>query len=260
MQISFVIPAFNEAANIGSCLESIFRELATTRCSFEVVVVDNASTDDTAKVAEGYPGVRVIREPRKGITFARQAGFAASHGDLVANIDADTLLTPGWLGTVEREFARDPALVCLSGPQRYRDVSGWVRAATRLFYAMAFLAYLVARFVLRAGSMVQGGNFVCRRSALESIGGFDTSIQFYGEDTDIARRLHRVGRVKFTFSLPIFASGRRLAGEGVCATGIRYAVNYLWVTASGRPFTRSSRDLRPLPELNAAGEKTTVAR
>jgi hypothetical protein len=86
---------------------------------------------------------------------------------------------------------------------------------------------------------------VCRRTALQQIGGFDTSIEFYGEDTDIAQRLHRVGRVKFTLRLPITASPRRLLGEGLFTTGVRYAVNYFWVVVSGRPFTRVSRDIRP---------------
>jgi glycosyltransferase involved in cell wall biosynthesis len=246
MQISFVIPAYNEADNIGRCLASIFRELDGKRYSHEVIVVDNASTDGTADAAGKYPGVIVVREARKGITFARQAGFVRSRGDLVANIDADAALTPGWIDTTLREFARDPELVCLSGPQRYFDVPASTRVATRIFYCVSFLAYLANRFVVRAGSMVQGGNFVCRRRALEQIGGFDTAIQFYGEDTDIARRLYPVGRVKFTFALPILASGRRLVGEGVFMTGIRYVMNYLWIMACGRPFTKTSRDIRPV--------------
>jgi len=53
-------------------------------------------------------------------------------------------------------------------------------------------------------------------------GGFDTSITFYGEDTDVARRISRVGTVKWTFKLPMYTSGRRLAHDGVMRTGIRY--------------------------------------
>ncbi|HTX53816.1 MAG TPA: galactosyltransferase-related protein [Candidatus Baltobacteraceae bacterium] len=102
------------------------------------------------------------------------------------------------------------------------------------------------------GSMVQGGNFVCRRTALQQVGGFDTRIQFYGEDTDIAQRLHPLGKVKFTFGLPIYASGRRLVKEGVLMTGLRYSVNYVWVVVFGRPFTHVSRDIRP--ELTEEGE------
>ncbi len=207
--------------------------------------MDNASTDDTAAIVAGYPGAILVREPRKGITFARQAGLAASHGDLIANVDADTMLPPGWLARVYGEFAKDERLVCLSGPFVYYDAPRWVQVGTRLFYAVAFGSSLVARVIFRTGSIAQGGNFVCRRRALEAIGGFDTSIAFYGEDTDIARRLCRVGRVAFTFRLPIYASGRRLTAEGVIATGARYAVNYVWVLLFGRPFTRTSTDIRP---------------
>jgi glycosyltransferase involved in cell wall biosynthesis len=245
MKVSFVIPAYNEAANIGRCLESIRRELEAGRRESDVIVVDNASTDDTAAIARRYPGVIVVSESRKGITHARQAGLRASRGDLVANVDADTMLAPGWLETVVREFAADPRLVCLSGPFVYYDVPPSVRVWTRLFYAAGFVTYLVNRFVLRVGSMAQGGNFVCRRWALERIGGFDTAIDFYGEDTDIARRLHRAGRVRFTFRLPIYASARRIAAEGLIMTGARYALNYFWIILFRRPFTRGSTDIRP---------------
>jgi glycosyltransferase involved in cell wall biosynthesis len=245
MKLSFVIPAYNEAATIGRCLDSILRALQGQPGDSEIIVVDNGSTDDTAAIAGRYPGVTVVPEPRKGITFARQAGFVKSSGELVANLDADTRLTPGWLETVRRAFARDPRLVCLSGPFIYDDAPRAVRISARSFYGVAFLAYLVNRYLLRVGSLVQGGNFVCRRWALERIGGFDTTIQFYGEDADIARRLHRQGKVAFTFRLPIYASARRLAAEGLIATGARYALNYFWVLVAGRPFTRESTDIRP---------------
>jgi len=245
MKLSFVIPAYNEAANIGRCLDSIFRELRGKPYAYEVIVVDNASTDNTAEIAGKRAEVIIVREHRKGITFARQAGLARSSGDLIANVDADTMLTPGWLETVFREFNKDPGLVCLSGPQVYYDAPRSVQICSRLFYGVSFITYLVIRYVFRSGSMVQGGNFICRRAALEQAGGFDTTIQFYGEDTDVAKRMHRIGGVKFTFGLPICASGRRLTGEGMLITGIRYAVNYLWVIAFRKPFTRVSRDIRP---------------
>jgi glycosyltransferase involved in cell wall biosynthesis len=245
MKLSFVIPAYNEAATIGPCLASILKALEAQPGDSEIIVVDNGSTDDTAAIAGRYPGVTVVPEPRKGITFARQAGFAKSSGKLVANLDADTQLTPGWPETVRRAFARDPRLVCLSGPFIYYDAPRSVRVCARTFYGVAFLTYLVNRYLLRAGSLVQGGNFVCRRGALERIGGFDTTIQFYGEDADMARRLHQQGKVVFTFRLPIYASARRLAAEGLIATGARYALNYFWVLLVGRPFTQTSTDVRP---------------
>jgi len=73
MVLSFVVPAFNEEAYIGDCLESILQQTKQIQDSIEIIVVNNASTDRTREVALSYPGVRVVDEPRKGLTFARQA-------------------------------------------------------------------------------------------------------------------------------------------------------------------------------------------
>lgn len=244
MKLSFVIPAYNEARRLGACLESIMRELAHRDHDVEIIVVNNASTDDTKNVALRYPGVRVVDEPHKGIVWARARGFREATGDLVANVDADTTLPAGWIATVFREFEKDPRLVCLSGPYIYYDLSPFERFLIRAWYVVTYLLYLCTRFVLRISSTVQGGNFVVRKTMLEKAGGFDTTIDFYGEDTDIARRLHAIGPVKWTFALPMLTSGRRLAHEGLLATGIRYALNYFWVVATGRPYTTTSRDVR----------------
>ena len=244
MKLSFVIPAYNEEACLGDCLASILEEAGTGTYDVEIVVVNNASTDRTGQIARSHPGVRVVDEPRKGIVRARQAGYEAATGDLIANVDADNRLPRGWLAKVFREFAADEHLVGLSGPLVYWDLPRLVRLEVRLFYGIGYLTYLVNHFVLRTGGMLQGGNFVLRRSALAAIGGFDTTIDFYGEDTDVARRLQHAGRIKFTFGLPMYSSGRRMAREGTFATGFRYALNYLWVIIFKRPFTKASSDVR----------------
>jgi cellulose synthase/poly-beta-1,6-N-acetylglucosamine synthase-like glycosyltransferase len=244
LKISFVIPAYNEETIIGGCISSVLRELHGNPCDAEIIVVNNASTDHTAEIARAYPGVIVVNEPAKGIVLARRAGFGRATGDLIANIDADTMLTPGWVTRVLNEFERDPDLVCLSGPFVYHDLSVWARTLQKGFYGLAYVIYLLNRFVFNVNSMVQGGNFIFRKVAFERAGGFNTTIDFYGEDTDVARRLHRVGKVRFTFALPIYASGRRLAQEGVLLTGFRYAINYFWVSFSGKPLTKSSTDVR----------------
>jgi glycosyltransferase involved in cell wall biosynthesis len=87
MTLSIVIPAFNEEKYIGDCLKSCLKFApANLR---EIIVVDNASTDRTAEVARGYgPLVRVVSQPKKGLTHARQAGFEAAQGDIMMSIDA----------------------------------------------------------------------------------------------------------------------------------------------------------------------------
>jgi len=244
MRLSFVIPAYNEESYLPACLESILEQTRDLDGAVEIIVVNNASTDRTREVALRYPGVTVVDELRKGLPFARQAGFAACTGELVANVDSDSRLTPGWVKQVLATFAEEDKLVALSGPVVYYDLSASQLLSVQLFYLLAFILYVLNRYVLRAGSMVQGGNFVLRAKALASIGGFNTAIPFYGEDTDIARRLNRVGKVKFTFQLKMFSSARRLKKEGMLTIGARYTINYLWTTFRKRPFTEEYLDIR----------------
>lgn len=245
MKISFVIPAYNEEKIIPKCLESIKRALSEGTYDAEIIVVNNASTDRTKEVASRIEGVRVVDEPHKGLTWARQAGYNASSGDIIANVDSDTMLTHEWLPTVMKEFGKNPKLVALSGPFIYYDLPSFVRALVKIFYAFGYVLYFINQRILHAGAMLQGGNFVVRRTALEKIGGYDTSIAFYGEDTDVAKRISKVGFVKWTFRLPILASGRRLQQEGVIRMGTRYAINFFWTTYKGVPFTKEYTDVRP---------------
>jgi glycosyltransferase involved in cell wall biosynthesis len=242
--ISFVVPAYNEEALLPRCLEAIAAEIARSDCTAEIVVVDNASTDRTREIALAAPGVRVVVEEERGLVPARRAGYRAARGTLVANVDADTIVPEGWLERTLAEFAADPDLVGLSGPYIYYDSPRKVRVAAACFYRCAFVAYLVVRFVMHAGSMMQGGNFVVRRDALERAGGFESEFRFYGEDTDLARRLSKVGAVKFSFRLVAFSSGRRFAGEGMVRVGLTYTANFFWATFRKRPFTEEWQDYR----------------
>ncbi|MDP2946111.1 MAG: galactosyltransferase-related protein, partial [bacterium] len=99
--------------------------------------------------------------------------------------------------------------------------------------------------IFRVGSMIQGGNFVVKRSALQKIGGYNSEFDFWGEDSDIARRLHSIGDVKFTFNLPIYASGRRIVAEGAPIIAWRYGINYFWTIFFKKPFTKTYLDVRP---------------
>jgi glycosyltransferase involved in cell wall biosynthesis len=246
MKLAFVIPAYNEEALIGKCLESVVAEVRRSGRPAGIIVVNNASTDRTGEIARGFEGVQVVDEPKKGLVNARDAGFAASAGyDLIANIDSDTIVPEGWLDTVYGEFEKDPKLVCLSGPYVYYDMSRWNRFLIGMFYGLTYLIYVVNRFILRVGSVVQGGNFVFKRAAWEQVGGYDRTIEFFGEDTDVAVRLSKVGGVKWTFALKMKTSGRRLEKEGVFRTAGTYTLNFFWVTFRGKPATKAYSDIRP---------------
>ena len=244
MKLAFVIPAYNEEALIGKCVESVLAEVKRSGRDCEVVVVNNNSVDRTAEIAAAA-GARVVDEKQKGIVSARDGGFRATTAELVANIDGDTIVTPGWLDIVFEEFEKDDRLVCLSGPYVYYDLNPWQRFLVGGFYGLTTLIYWINRYVLRVGSVVQGGNFVLKRDAWIRAGGFNREIKFYGEDTDVAVRLARQGKVKFTHRLKMKTSGRRLAEEGIIRTGLTYTLNFFWVTFAGKPATHEHTDIRP---------------
>jgi glycosyltransferase involved in cell wall biosynthesis len=237
MKISIIVPAYNEEKYIGDCLQSITE--ARTDDITEVIVIDNASTDNTAAIAKTFRGVRVVHEPQKGLTKARQRGLLEAKGDFVAYLDADTRMPPAWPFIVVKEFSRKPDMVCLSGPFHYYDLP-----ALQKIFAETLWALTAPPTYWLTGFMVLGANFIAKREALQKIGGFDTTISFYGEDTDIAWRLSKMGKVKFSMKFFIIGSGRRLLEEGLVRTFWRYAVNYRSMAFQHKPTTTQYKDIR----------------
>jgi len=110
--ISVVIPAWNDAEMLARCLAAVN---AQTRRPDEVVVVDNASTDDTADVAIAA-GATVVHEPLRGILSATSTGFDTASGDILARLDADSVPPADWLERVERVLCDAAAPAAVSGP------------------------------------------------------------------------------------------------------------------------------------------------
>lgn len=244
MKLSFVIPAYNEEKNIGDCVLSMIDEIERSGRDCEIIVVNNASTDSTKDVALKHKGVKVVDENRKGIVWARKAGFEASTGDLIANIDADNRLPKGWLNTVFAHFDKHGDLMALSGPLVYYDSSLYIRSMTKMFYVFGFAFDRLSKYTIGVSSLLQGGNFILHRDALHKIGGYDTSIEFYAEDSNIGKRVSKIGKVIWTFKLPMNSSGRRLQKEGLITMGIKYGLNYIWMAFAHKPFSKKYKDIR----------------
>lgn len=245
MKLSIVIPAYNEEKYIARCLQSVLAQIETLggKRDIEIIVVNNASVDRTAEIVSQFQGVLMVEESERGLTKARQAGFAASVGDLIANVDADSKLPEGWIEKVFSEFEKNEKLVALSGPFIY-DHSSWLsNFFVAFWYRVGQVTHFINQYVLKRGAMLQGGNFILRRSALEKIGGYDTTIDFWGEDTDIARRISMVGRVKFTFKLPMITSPRRFRKDGFIVAAWKYFINYVWVLFRGKPFLKEYEEV-----------------
>ncbi len=244
-KLSFIIPAHNEAAYIGRCLQSILAEIKLGQYNAEVIVINNTSTDKTRDIAQSFNDVKVVDEPRKGAVYARQTGFKVAVGDYIISIDADSRIPAGWVQTALQEFAEQKTLVAASGPVEYYDASPALNRAVRWFYIIGFGSYLVNRFVLQVGSILQGGAFIVKRSALEKIGHrYSANFEFWGDDIDLARRLCEIGDVKFTYKLKFATSGRRVIAEGPIIMGTRYSMNALSATFLKKPYTKHYIDVR----------------
>jgi glycosyltransferase involved in cell wall biosynthesis len=242
LRVSVLVCAHNEARYLAACLHSL---LAQSRIPDDILVINNASTDATRAVAEAVPGVRVVDEPRKGLVVAREAGRLAATGDLLVYVDADCRAPITWLERVERRFLADPDLIALSGPYRFYDWDRWGRLLIRAYdYTLAPATQFLVKYVLRMGTIFYGGNFAVRSHALARIGGFDTTIDFHGEDTNIGRRLFAIGRVSLFHDCYLYTSARRYIAMGKGAVFRLYVRNFTSEILRGRPKDTTHVDVR----------------
>ena len=242
LRLSVIVCAHNEAAYLAACLHSL---LAQSRIPDEILVVNNASTDATRAVAEAIPHVRVVDEPRKGLVVARETGRRMATGDVLVYVDADCRAPLTWLERIERRFHRDRDLIALSGPYRFYDWDWWGRLLIRAYdFTLAPATQLLVKYILRIGTIFYGGNFAARADALTRIGGFDTSIEFHGEDTNVGRRLFALGRVGLFHDCYLYTSARRYMAMGKGAVFRLYVRNFTSEILHHRPKDTTHLDVR----------------
>jgi glycosyltransferase involved in cell wall biosynthesis len=242
LTLSVIVCAHNEAGYLGACLHSL---LAQSRPPDEIIVVNNDSSDATGSVAAAIAGVRVVDEPRRGLVVARESGRRAAKGDILVYVDADCRAPFQWLEKIERRFLKRPSLLAMSAPYRFYDWHLRGRALIRAYdVTVAPLTQTLVKHVLRIGTVFYGGNFAVRRTALEEIGGFDTTIEFHGEDTNLGRRLHAVGRVELVGDCYLYTSARRYRAMGTWAVVRLYVRNFVSEVLHHRPKDTTHLDVR----------------
>lgn len=198
MRISVVIPAHNEEAFLPGALRAVLQQ---TLPAFEVIVVDNASTDRTREVAEDF-GVRVVSCPKKGVAYARQAGLLAARGEWVAMTDADSLPLPTWLNSLARHAK---GAVALYGPLRFYGVSSLEAA----FSEWGYRAFLNLMALLGKPNLAGANMMVWKEAALKA-GGFPPVEA--REDVLLGWKLKELGVVRYVPEALVLTSPRRLKG------------------------------------------------
>lgn len=102
--ISVIVPFFNEEKHIEKCVKGLLHQ-NYPKSSYEIILIDNNSTDNSLNIAKKYPSIKVIQEKRKGSYSARNSGMRIANGDIIAFTDSDCIPDPGWLQTIQSEMA-----------------------------------------------------------------------------------------------------------------------------------------------------------
>nr|WP_083977744.1 bifunctional polysaccharide deacetylase/glycosyltransferase family 2 protein [Herbidospora sakaeratensis] len=186
--VSVIVPAYNEAAGI----EATVRSLVATGYpgEVEIIVVDDGSTDGTADLAAGFPGVRVIRRPNGGKSAALNTGLAHASHELLIMLDGDTVFERATIGRLVRRLA-DPAVGAVSGNTKVGNRRGAIGRWQHIEYVIGFNLDRRAFELLDCMATVPGAVGAFRRSALEALGG--VSADTLAEDTDLTMALCRAG-------------------------------------------------------------------
>jgi len=242
MKISVIIPARNEEKYIESCIRSVKLQNFS---DYEIIVVDNGSTDKTAEIAKTL-GVRVVSEPKVGLPRAREKGREIANGDLLVYLDADMKIPPLYLSRIFEHFEKHGNAVAVSNPFFFYDGNWRINVLTRFFFKIFFPIYCKSLKVLTIPRVLFGANFAIRREALEKIGGFDNSLEFYGEDTDISKRISKEGDIDFISDLCTFTSARRYTEQGILKTTFVYFANYFFMLLFNRPISLPNFRLGPI--------------
>ena len=183
-RISVVVCTYNGGRTIRECLEGLRR---IEYPDYEVIVVDDGSTDGTATIVGEYP-VRLIRAQHRGLSNARNTGLAAATGDIVAYIDDDAYPDPHWLTYLAAAFLRTPH-AGVGGPNIPPPGDG--RIAECVANAPGNPVHVLLSD--REAEHIPGCNMAFRKTCLEAIGGFDPQFRTAGDDVDVCWRLQRLG-------------------------------------------------------------------
>ncbi len=183
--VSVVVCAYNAASTLDDCLTSL---QAVDYPRFEVIVVNDGSTDDTGAIARRYPGVRVVDVPNGGLSAARNIGMSEATGEIVAYTDADVRVDAQWLSYLVQPLLT-PDFVGSGGPNVVPADDPWVAQCV----ARAPGGPTQVLLDDRTAEHVPGCNMAFRREALLAVGGFNPVYLRAGDDVDICWRLQAKG-------------------------------------------------------------------
>lgn len=229
MDVSVVVPAYNEAARIGRALKALSAQEPD-----EIIVVDNNSTDRTAQIARKYAD-KVLRQKKQGIGHSRNLGAASANNSTVAFLDADCIPGPRWVESIEQGLHGNT--IGLVGPVLPQEQTLKHILASYLCWSVVSKTFLHLGY-----PSFHGGNCAYDQQIFLDLGGFRTDI-LPGEDVDMSLRFRKRGRLRFSQGMIVRASTRRFEKHGYSAEILRWA-RVFWKISTNQPWNYSYLPVR----------------
>lgn len=226
--ISVIIPAYNEELLLPRALRALKRQ--DYKKPFEIIVIDNASTDQTALIAQKN-GVRIIQESKKGYANALNRGFREAQGEIVCVTDADSITPRNWVSAIAQSFRLNPKAVAWGGNIELCDCREYLKKASRI----------VCRFNYH---LISGPSMAIKKEAFFKASKGKLMVNL-GAEIYLVKRLKKMGKVIFDPNTVVKASGRRLESDLPKAL-FTYFLNDLWLYLFDKPRYQNFTDVRTL--------------
>ncbi|MFC2091511.1 glycosyltransferase [Elusimicrobiota bacterium] len=181
MKFSIIIPAHNEEAYIGKCLDSIDRASVSFPEDVEIIVVINRCDDTTEDIAIAR-GARIVHEDAKNLAIIRNAGAKIASADIIVTIDADSLMSQETLTRID----------CALKSGKYIGGGAYIRPER---YSLGIWTTLIILRIILLLTGLTGGLYWCRKRDFDAVGGFNEKV-IMGEDLEFASRLKQYGKKK----------------------------------------------------------------
>lgn len=241
MKFSIIIPALNEASWIEKTLTAVLNQ---SYQDFEVIVVDNNCTDNTADIVQHFikkdPRVSLIACATPGILHARNCGLQVAKGEVIVQLDADNIPYRHWLARADRHFKK-ATVVALGGFYDYYDANLFFRYGSLI---VQFLTLPLGNFYVQKrkfGAFMIGGNAFIKKWVLDDMHGYDTHHTFCSEDLVTAREVAKRGWVKCCVDLTVRSSARRHKALGYRNVQRKYNLGTAAVL-TGKPIPRQPEE------------------
>ncbi len=204
MKFSIIICGYNEAQYLNACFESCLNQ-QYSKAEYEIIFIDNCSSDDTASIVLKYPEVRTAVELRRGPAEARNKGISMAKGDTFLFLDADAELAPTYLTNCEQVFKSDDKIGAVTG-KVLPSVSTWISNYQGVAILENYPRYNRRKNMLACPSC----NLVVRRDVISKTGGFlegipsPSGVNRSGEDKELCERIRKEGfRIVYDPSISI---------------------------------------------------------